>query len=244
MMLQVFLLATSASNHNLINKIGHPFVHDIPVRKVHLRAIDPSSSFVYVPQPGQINSDSNFLASQVWPSSRAAASVISKTLHMFEDEINTICELGCGPGLPSITAAHVFGKSKKRVIATDIDQFALDLVSRSAQDQNLINVKTEIFDLTSDYLLPEADLYLLSDVFEYHDVAVGSARHTYNAIKKGKRVWTFSQSDRVQREVYLCELRRLFDNKDIMWSNSTPENFENISDRLLLYDVDELKVHY
>ena len=48
-------------------------------------------------------------------------------------------ELGCGPGLPSIVLANL-GISE--VIATDVDLIALQMVEKSAREQNLDNLKT------------------------------------------------------------------------------------------------------
>ena len=40
-----------------------------------------------------------------------------------------VCELGCGPGLPSLTAAR---SGAKRVIATDVDAVAVGAVGNKA----------------------------------------------------------------------------------------------------------------
>ena len=105
----------------------------------------------------------------------------------------TICELGCGTGLPSLTAAAAgIGK----VIATDLEPLALALVDAAAYDQGFHHsVKTQRIDLCGDEL-PPADLYLLSYVFESASVAEGAARllHAPNSC-----IWVFCQTDRAQR---------------------------------------------
>ena len=164
----------------------------------------------------------NFLATQVWPSSRIASKVIEKQM----DLSWTVCELGCGPGLPSLTAAR-FGAMK--VIATDVDPFALELVHAAAMEQGLISITsgnpegddvatefsrwdeehldqtrftTRIFDLTSkDNPLPKADLYVLSDVFESSAVAEGAAWHVQTVLSKNRsRIGTTILGDLVPQE--------------------------------------------
>jgi predicted nicotinamide N-methyase len=147
----------------------------------------------------------------------------------------TMCELGCGPGLPSLTAAAA-GVGK--VIATDLEPLALELVSSAALDQNLVNVvETRLIDLCGDEL-PQADLYVLSDVFESGSVAKGAARllHATNS-----PVWVFCQSDRAQREIFRNEMRALLGDNDLDWISM--QNFDP-SKRVCLFDVDESEVSY
>lgn len=213
----------------------------IPLKKVYLRSsLGVDSPYTYAVQAGwRIESGDNFLASQVWPSSRFAASSIEKLLPSLS--ISSICELGCGPGLPSIVAASISTKQNSiNVIATDLDSFALELVTKAAIDQEITSLSTKRFDLTSLDELPEADLYVLSDVFETRCVALGSANHVNKALTKGKHVWVFAQSDRVQREAFLEELSRLT-NEKLKWSNNLPIE-SNV--KLWLCDVDELNVSY
>ena len=154
----------------------------------------------------------NFLATQVWPSSRIASNVIERNM----DTSWTVCELGCGPGLPSLTAARC---GARRVIATDVDEVALDMVRAAAIEQGFIidddcdrdevgsgnapiagrddeerggrddGFVTMKFDLTSrDHPLPMADLYVLSDVFESSSVAEGAAWHVRNVLSNNRGV--------------------------------------------------------
>ena len=147
----------------------------------------------------------------------------------------TMCELGCGPGLPSLTAAAA-GVGK--VIATDLEPLALELVCSAALDQNLVNVvETRLIDLCGDEL-PPADLYVLSDVFESGSVAKGAARllHATNSL-----VWVFCQSDRAQREIFRNEMRALLGDNDLDW---IPMQSFDPSKRVCLFDVDESGVSY
>ena len=154
----------------------------------------------------------------------------------------TICELGCGPGLPSLTSAAAAAALKTKVdfqlIATDVDEFALDLVNAAAKEQGLDHiVSTRILDLiqcgSEDWeekknsWMEDVDLFVMSDVFESNAVAIGAARFTQRVLswpendlietngqgreynRRRKSMWVFSQTDRTQREVYLHELQKL-----------------------------------
>ena len=241
----------------LISCVRSLQISNVPVQKSFLRRSDPLSPWCYTVSLDSsyvdgASSNNNFLASQVWPAARVASQIIEK--HASPDWC--ICELGCGPALPSLTAATTKKKALQsgytktnvntKVIATDLDSFALELVASAASEQNL-PLSTKIFDLTwkKTALLPHADLYIMSDVFESSTVACGAAFHAYSAIKKGSYVWVFAQNDRAQREIFLNEIQKLLNkNKDqgIQWS-STFEPCEGCQ-LLWLYDVDECKVKY
>jgi predicted nicotinamide N-methyase len=234
---------------------------------------DDSNPSIPTPTP-LLQPGTNFLATQVWPSSRIASKVIEQ--HM--DPSWTICELGCGPGLPSLTAAR---SGASRVIATDVDPIALELVRAAAIKQgmiesgNIVNDATErfstrIFDLTSkDNLLPEADLYILSDVFESSAVAEGAAWHVQTVLSKNRsqinnaqgdftpleekeqstsRVWVFAQSDRAQRDFFLRQMKEWYKNNDnymlprhLDW---TMDHVPDHNNELWLFDLDETTVEY
>ena len=220
---------------------------DLSLIKAYLNSsLGVDSPYTYVIKAGSsLNCAGNFLASQVWPSSRFAATSVQKFIRSLP--IHAVCELGCGPGLPSITIASMnkqgatSHQNEIRVICTDIDPFALELVSRAASEQEVSSmIQTQIFDLVSKEALPEADLYLMSDVFETKSVALGSAYHVSKALMSDKFVWVFAQSDRIQREVFLEELSRLM-NKSLRWSRKFP--IEG-NEKLWLCDVDELDVTY
>jgi hypothetical protein len=159
--------------------------------------------------------NSNVLATQVWPSARVAARTLeerifakdSKLLCALSDERGetegtnkfTICELGCGPGLPSLTVAAAFASTQNtkidfRVIATDLDEFALDLVTAAAKEQGLDHiVSTRPLDLIQaggeewareekNAWMEDVDMFVMSDVFESNAVAVGAARLTQRVL--------------------------------------------------------------
>lgn len=210
-------------------------VGGVPVHKVPLQRNDNDSPYCLVSSTASFNDvKTNFLATQVWPSARLAATSVQKHL----DLSWVVCEMGCGPGLPSLTAAKL-GACK--VIASDVDVFALDLVKEAAITQNLDNIETIQFDLTKpEALLPPADLYLLSDVFESGAVARGAARVTDAALTNGARVWVFAQTDRAQREEYLTELNKIR-KSSLSWT--AMDDFDE-SQALWLCDVNENTVSY
>jgi len=210
-------------------------VSGVPVHSVPLQRNDEDSPYCLVASTASLNDPTtNFLATQVWPSARLAASAVQKYL----DPKWVVSELGCGPGMPSLTAAKL---GASRVIATDLDLFALKLVEEAAAAQKLKNIEARQFDLTStEEPLPPADLYLLSDVFESGSVARGAAYLTDKALANGARVWVFAQQDRVQREDYLeelCKIRK----SSLSWE--TMDDFDP-SQALWLCDVDEAMVNY
>lgn len=189
-------------------------------------------------------SRANFLATQVWPSSRIASTVIEKYL----DPSWKVCELGCGPGLPSLTAAW----KGSEVIATDLDECALEMVEAAAREQGyLVNkrFRTQQFDLTSrQNVLPDADLYIMSDVFESAKVAEGAAFHVQSILSKNsksknkskRRVWVFAQSDRAQRDTFLDVMREAYD-ESLKWS---PMQTPDMDFECWLCDFDETAVEY
>jgi hypothetical protein len=117
-----------------------------------------------------------------------------------------LCEFGCGPGLPSLTAAHTNHYSQ--VVATDLDEFCLELVQAAAKDQGLEHiVRTQVLDLTKDPKtllgarmmdddgdsesdasspspspsngwVADIDLFVMADIFENAEVAKGAAAWT------------------------------------------------------------------
>ena len=194
----------------------------------------------------------NFLASQVWPSARVAASALERYKEMVC--LGTVCEFGCGPGLPSITAAKL---GCKKVFATDLDEFALKLVDHASHEQGLGSViQTERLDITApmevpgsheagSIKIPEADIYLFSDIFESSQVAAGVARVSKHILSNddSAMVWVFAQSDRACREDFLREMRQLLDDPNLDWLQL--EEFESRPNkRLFLCNLDETKVQY
>ena len=177
------------------------------VEQVPLRRNDDDSpwcfaaSSIHMLEDETIIQKFNFLATQVWPSARYAA----ETLETLVPKEWCVCELGCGPGMPSLTLAKA-GVSK--VIATDIDEVALEMVQLASKHQNLSNnLSTQRYDLCDNHseIFPEVDLYIMSDVFESSHVAKGAAELTQRILSctENSNIWVFAQSDRAQREVYL-----------------------------------------
>jgi hypothetical protein len=225
------------------------------VHRTHLSLSDESSPFTYsiISTMDLDPSKDNFLATQVWPSARVAAAALKHHSHSSW----SVCELGCGPGLPSIVAASMAGRPL--VVATDLDEFALKIVKSAGVDQNLDNLTTQKIDITQE---PEEiicqnqswfnkiDLFVMADVFEDAEVAKGAAALT-KYILNGKtsdangsrnpRVWVFAQSDRAQREVYLKSLHEIY--PATQWE-SLEFNVNHGSNRLWLVDLDEIEVNY
>jgi len=192
----------------------------------------------------------NFLATQVWPSARSAALALERHLSLLPETTASVCEFGCGPGLPSLTAAAL---GAPLTYATDLDPFALELVKKAAKQQGFSNrIETKVFDLVNSYTdeIPFADLYLFSDVFECNRVAEGAARVAVECLERRGgtgTVWVFAQSDRAQREIFLNELQRLLQDPSLYWQSSPrgdPEGAVQSNNRLWLCDIDEMRVTY
>jgi len=136
------------------------------------------------------------------------------------------------------------------VIATDLDECALEMVEAAAREQGFLidqRFQTQQFDLTSrQNVLPDADLYVMSDVFESSNVAESAAYHVQSILSKNsnsqskRRVWVFAQSDRAQRETFLDVMREAYD-ETLEWSlNQNPD----LDSELWLCDLDETAVEY
>ena len=242
LMLLLFIFGmTLSSTIALVSPLAGFSLH-----KVKLRNND-SSPYCFAatvdPTKETVDIKYNFLATQVWPSARQASFVLEK----YVDRSWKVCEFGCGPALPSLVMA---GLGLPKVFATDLDMVALNMVEKAANEQGFDNLVTKRVDLTAE---PEnilksinADLYLMSDVFENGAVAQGAALFTIKALEAGSRVWTFAQSDRAQRDIYLKELEILGAEKygSITWKMADLSS-DNVPDEmLLLFDLDEVNVNY
>lgn len=184
----------------------------------------------------------NFLATQVWPSARLAA----LALETYMPPQWTVCEFGCGPGLPSLTAAK---RGAARVYATDLDEFSLQLVDEASKEQDLQDiVQTQRVDLTahpSRSNIPKADLYVLSDVFESSAVARGAAKTTQYILQnyRNSNIWIFAQSDRACREDFLDAMRKKLQDPSLKWTPLAQYD-PTAANRLFLCDLDETTVPY
>ena len=188
----------------------------------------------------------NFLATQVWPSARTAAFFLERNLDTICDW--KVCELGCGPALPSLVIANL---GLREVIASDLDEIALEMVKEAAKDQCCDNLSTKCVDLTGDPAVIDeigADLYIMSDVFENANVAKGAAGFTMKALQSGAKVWVFAQSDRAQRETYLQALEELEAHEYVHvmdWCKIDDMKGELLSNHpLILLDLEEIAVDY
>ena len=158
-----------------------------------------------------------------------------------------VCELGCGPGLPSLAAAS---KGCPLVVATDVDKFALELVQAASREQGFDKqLITDQLDLTQNpsHIInkfpwtQQIDLFVMADVFENSMVARGAADLTIEILNSSdSRVWVFAQSDRAQRESYLEIIQKCFPNA--RWSKL--EDNDPRTSKLLLIDLDETTVNY
>jgi predicted nicotinamide N-methyase len=218
-------------------------VQGIACHAVHLQHNNEDSPFCLAASSAmdlmQLQPPLNFLASQVWPSARVAAQALQ--IHMRPHL--RVCELGCGPGLPSLTAAQL---GAPRVVATDLDPFALQLVEAASQAQGWQDrVVTQPLDLMSanQDAIPPADLYLFSDVFESARVARGAAEVSRLVLEQSDeaKIWVFAQSDRACREDYLREMRTILKDPSLNW---IPLEEYDDNQRLFLCDLDETKVSY
>lgn len=213
-----------------------------------LSTADDASPFTYsLASITDLDSKDNFLATQVWPSARVASNAILKLAETGDLERWKVCELGCGPGLPSIVAAS---KGCPMVVATDVDKFALELVQAASREQGLDKqLITDQLDLTENPShvisnfpwIQQIDLFIMADVFENSMVARGAADLTLEILNSSdSRVWVFAQSDRSQRESYLEIIRTSFPNAE--WSKL--EDNDPKTSKLLLVDLDETTVNY
>jgi hypothetical protein len=235
------------------------FVWGLPVHRVPLRRQDDDSTWaapycLAVSTTTDLPSNSNFLATQVWPAARVAARalemygplLLTNNDHDHDDTSFTICELGCGPGLPSLSAVFTLNGP---VIATDIDDLALELVNVAALEQNISNLlTTRIYDVIpaewDATWMDAVDLFIMSDIFEADAIARGAAKLTKHIVENGSKLWVFAQSDRAQREVFLKALQHLFPNDPCIQEGwSTFDSFRSDC-RIWLCDIDETKVNY
>jgi SAM-dependent methyltransferase len=239
-------------------------VSGIAVHPVYLRNNDPASPYALavsngndLPVATMETGRVNFLATQVWPSARTAALALERYFQNCGGdtaETLSVCEFGCGPGLPSLAAAKL---GAGRVYATDLDGLALALVKQAAAQQGLsARLETKQFDLIHSCTdkIPCADLYIFSDVFENGHVAEGAAKITAELLSRRRTtaasssssVWVFAQSDRAQREIYLLSWRHS-ESSFLRDSSSfaVPADSQlQCNGRLWLCDIDETNVFY
>ena len=76
-------------------------IQGVDVHRVQLRKTDSSPYCFALSSIVDLSPSNNYLATQVWPSARVASFAVEEYL----DPSMVAAELGCGPGLPSLTAA-------------------------------------------------------------------------------------------------------------------------------------------
>ena len=120
-------------------------------------------------------------------------------------------------------------------------------------------IQTRIFDIVhgSNEDIPNAYLYIFSDVFESNTVAMNAAKLTSYILTTNEKasVWVFCQSDRSQRDAYFKELRAQHNNgilNDLRWEIPEKSLLVPLDDRnndgrykrLWLCEIDEGMVIY
>lgn len=148
-----------------------------------------SDIYVLAETLGEPDSRGDATSRQLWPASRAAAKFI--------DELRpqSVVELGCGLGLPSLVAAA----NGARVTATDIDEEALTLCATAAREQGL-HVETRVFDLCGPEPLPTAEVYIIADVAADARLTKALVHRVDEALSLAKVVVVAMQRDRAQRQ--------------------------------------------
>ena len=139
----------------------------------------------------------------LWPASVAAARRVAALA-----ENRTVLELGAGVGLASLVAAAA---GAREVVCTDIAPVALALTRAAADDQGLgSRVATHVFDATSDWPLPPAELVVLSDLTYDETLATHAARRVLEARARGSEVVVVGNPLRPAR----CEFLRVLEEAD------------------------------
>lgn len=158
----------------------------------------------YVQQQQQLVQPHDPLASSYWPAARPLAALIAESGWA---KGQRVLELGAGTGLCSLTAASSGAAS---VLATDVSELALQLLSSAAAEQGLA-VRTARLDAldASSQPLPPADLLVLSDLFVTEELARGHARRCAEALASGYSRVLVVDPGRSTREGFLRELEAL-----------------------------------
>ena len=115
----------------------------------------------------------------LWSSARCVADVVVR----LGVRGARVVELGCGLGLVSLVAA----RAGARVLATDVDAFALGAVTRAAAEQGL-TVECAYFDVTSPLALPEGDVYVAADLTYEERLTAAVGLRVLEAKARGARV--------------------------------------------------------
>eukprot|EP00967_Tisochrysis_lutea_P065747 scaffold85563_cov26-Tisochrysis_lutea.AAC.1 len=132
------------------------------------------------------NEEFDIYSAQVWPSSVAAATVLLRALAA---RTGHVCELGCGPALPSLAA---LAAGAERVVATDWSEYALGLAQHASSLQlgecgrapsAFTTAKVDVFD--PEWPLPVADYYVVADMLYEADLASAVGRRLTPVLMEG-----------------------------------------------------------
>jgi methyltransferase-like protein 23 len=102
--------------------------------------------------------DSNPFWAKIWHSAIALAQFIEDNAQLFINK--NIVEIGAGIGLPSFVAS----KLAKQVIATDISEAALQLITLISNQNHISNLTTANYNWHHPFEFNDIDIVLLSDI--------------------------------------------------------------------------------
>lgn len=139
-----------------------------------LEAADPEEMLLL-----SIQTPADPYAGVLWPAAIAAARAMADELRPGE----TALELGAGTGLCSLTAARL----GHRAIALDYDRFALGLIRKAAELQE-VDVDVRRFDLYDKASLPAAEVVVIADLLYEQSLSEVAAHRAIEAVRRGSRV--------------------------------------------------------
>lgn len=182
---------------------SHVGKHPVRPRRISLRILAPHlqnlPEFLYLLEAAAIDGvleeaiDQNTptpYGAILWPSAQALLVPVLNWIAQRQQEQTEsmqpirVVEIGAGTGMLALAAATMGAHS----VGIDIDPFSLALLDGAAKAQN-VPVTTQIFDLCADVPLPEADLFVATDVCYEKPLAAALAKHTAHALKRGSAVW-------------------------------------------------------
>lgn len=122
---------------------------------------------------------------EVWPSAYAASEALIS--HLSRGGCRGVIEMGCGPGLPSLTALAAGAVS---VRATDWSPLALSLTQHAAntfQPTRAPQLRVELHDIHADYSLPSSAGHLIvaADLLYDQETAHSLGRQVGKHISRG-----------------------------------------------------------